>query len=98
MIIGLSGAGIDNITSDAPCLAVCFANGLVQIFQHERDEGKVAGCVVFRVVYVVAFELVPVLVETQMKVATMQWSSDGRLLAIVGECFVENSKRERERY
>lgn len=36
--------GIDNVTSDAPCLAVCFANGLVQTFQHERDEGYFKFC------------------------------------------------------
>ena len=41
-------AGVDGVTSDAPCLAVCFANGLVQVFQHERDEGLFrAVCLLF---------------------------------------------------
>lgn len=31
------------------------------------------------------------LVETQMKVATMQWSADGRLLAIVGVPLVDGT-------
>jgi WD40 repeat protein len=30
--------GCDGVESDAPSLAVCFANGLVQIFENERDE------------------------------------------------------------
>ena len=50
----------------SPSLAVCFANnGLVQIFEHERDE-------------------VPVLVETQLRIAAARWSPDGRLLAVAG--------------
>ena len=37
-------SGVDGVESSSPSLAVCFVNGLVQIFEHATDEGRLLSC------------------------------------------------------
>lgn len=86
------------IEPDCPCLAVVFDNGRGQIMRYENDESKhIWECcdVYYTERHLAAFVLNtvmsfwslgsdPILLDTQMNVASIQWNHYGSVLAVAG--------------